>query len=409
MKQLDITSFPYLYQDTDINAVMSQRGSLNSPDKSILSQPAAESDVGSLTVAPGQFRYRVASDGVAFEFLLIRNDSDKLYVSLTSDVHKFYPRFMRWTYARFLGANFLCVDDPMFETYRGKCHRWYYGTSDKPYLPALLPAILKFAEQLGIKTENIIFLGSSAGAYASLYLADRVSGASAFALSPQIVPGLWRKGKYARLFERELGIRLMEEDRFGRNEIVLANPESRFFIAYNYLSAPDRVQLDRLCHNQGITEKKYGITRHENIILWLHATNGKKLHSCNPEKLELLVMQWLLDEDKAGKDISGFNSFSQVLSEYLAMKYGCIKLIEDLKSSSSTIAAEEQRKKWEKLLAREKKLRKAAAARSKKSDARNLALQKEMKAMQSSFAWRIGRMITWLPRKIRALCKGRSK
>ena len=313
---IDIRSFPDLYENANIDAVDALRKELNSKDKSILSQEAIESSVDDFLIFQDQCRYRVISDGVKFELLLIRNNSDKLYVSLTSNVHKFYPRFMRWSYAKFLKSNFLCIDDPMFETYRGKCHRWYYGTSDKSYLLAMIPIILNVISLLKIKNENVIFLGSSAGAYASLYLANRISGTNAFALSPQIVPGMWRNGKYLRKFEKELGINLLGDDVFDRNKILLTNTWGRFFIAYNYCSAPDRVQLDYLCKNQNINEIKYGITKHRNIFLWIHLTDGYKKHSNNPELIELFILQWLLDQDILGKDIGEFNGFIQIINEY---------------------------------------------------------------------------------------------
>ena len=96
---IDIRSFPNLYENANIDAVDALWKELNSKDKSILSQEAIESSVDDFLIFQDQCRYRVISDGVKFELLLIRNNSDKLYVSLTSNVHKFYPRFMRWSYA----------------------------------------------------------------------------------------------------------------------------------------------------------------------------------------------------------------------------------------------------------------------------------------------------------------------
>ena len=321
---IDIGEFPSLYGDSDIGSISDRRRERAQADKRMLSEPACEFSADDLVFSKNQHRYSVTSEGVRFELLFLDNDSsEKLYISLSSAIHPFYPKFLRWSWAKFLDAKFLCIDDPMYadSSLAPKVPRWYYGTAEKSYLCALIPVIHKIIEELRIKPEQVVFLGSSGGGYAALYLANAISGSTAFALNPQIIPALWSKGRYARAFRAKLKIDLSSEDRYHRNNIILTNAKSRFFISFNHDSSLDRVQLAEFFKNQGISTNQYGITQHGNIILWLHSTPGKNRHNCNPEKIEIKIMEFLLNQINKDENINAFSHFSQVISEYLSERY----------------------------------------------------------------------------------------
>ncbi len=321
---MDIGEFPSLYGNSDIGSISSCRKESVLAGKKILAEPACELVIDDFAFSGNQHRYSVTNEGVKFEMLFLDNNaSEKLYISLSSAIHPFYPKFLRWSWARFLDAKFLCIDDPMYadSPLAPKVPRWYYGTAKKSYLSALIPIIHKIIEKLRIKPEQVVFLGSSGGGYAALYLANAISGCTAFALNPQIVPALWSKGRYAREYWTKLKINLASEDHYRRNNIILTNEKSRFFISFNYASSLDRVQLAEFFRNQHFSTNQYGITQHGNVILWLHNTPGKNRHNCNPEKLEIKIMEFLLDQINKGEDINSFSHFSQVISEYLSERY----------------------------------------------------------------------------------------
>ncbi len=408
---LDINSFPCLYDDIVIDPgtapvpinIAEKRQEYEKKDKSVLFEQSAKHGVDDLVVTRGQHRYSIESDGVVFETLFMDDPgSDVLYVSLTCAAHDRYPIFMRWSWHAFLGAKMLCIDDPSYENYKLRYTRWFYGSKEKSYLQAMIPVIEKFIDQLNVKRQNVIFLGSSGGGYASLYLANAIEGTNAFALNPQIMPGRWRKGKFIRQFKKN-GIDLLGEDIFHRNNLILDASKSKFFIMYNMLSPDDVPQFNLFCTNQHIMpdELCYGIRQYRNIILWLHASAGARPHGCNPERIELKILEFLLKQLNNGVNINEFTNISQVINEYMNIKFS-------LKRSNEQVSKQRQREltKYELLDAKIKAEHNAESAKIKKqlqivqqalARAETKAEINALKVEQitSSFSYKLARWITW--------------
>lgn len=139
--------------------------------------------------------------------------------------------FNRWTWHRiFPDRDALCVEDPMYKLYPGLRTGWYYGRPDAPLLDELHRALESFRAALGAERKDVLFVGSSAGGYAALYLCDRMKGSSCVAMNPQLIPANCRM--FAGL-AAALGLDPAAEDPFGRNDItrVAANRESKFVIS----------------------------------------------------------------------------------------------------------------------------------------------------------------------------------
>lgn len=413
-EHLCIHDFPCLYDDVVIDTGLTsapinideKRQEKEKKDKTILFENSANCAVDDFVIKEGQHRYSIESNGVVFETLFIDNPkSDILYVSLTCAAHDSYPIFMRWSWHTFLDAKMLCIDDPSYENYKLRYTRWFYGTKEKSYLQSMIPVIQKYIEQLHIERNNVIFLGSSGGGYAALYLANAMHGTNAFALNPQIMPGRWRKGKFIPQYKKN-GIDLLGEDIHHRNNLVLNAPDSKFFIVYNMLSPDDVPQLNLLCANQHIMPNDlcYGIRQHQNIILWLHASAGARPHGCNPERIELKILEFLLIQTHYGATINDFTKISQVINEYMNIKYSLRKANEQIskqrqrereahelaltKAKNEAEANAGNAEQWQ------KKYRQSQRSLAKaKSNAEANALK--IQQITSSVSYKIGRAITW--------------
>ena len=196
----------------------------------------------------------------------------------------------------------------------------------------------------------------------------------------------------------------MGEDIHHRNNLVLNAPDSTFFIVYNMLSPDDVPQLNLLCANQHImpSDLCYGIRQHQNIILWLHASAGARPHGCNPERIELKILEFLLIQTHYGANINEFTKISQVINEYMNIKYSLRKANEQiskqrereahelalLKAKNETEANASEAEQWH------KKYRQSRRSLAKaKSDAEASALK--IQQITSSVSYKIGRAITW--------------
>ncbi len=291
----------------------------------------------SLALDPKKPLFSVDCGGVRYECLFLARKGKRLFVNFRGAAwsHDSYPRFLRWKYGKRLGANMLCVDDPMHESCGNPCVKWYYGTKERSYLVEMLPLVKKAMACLGVAAENVTFLGSSGGGYAALYMANLLDGSAGIALSPQTVLSQW-SAPTCEYFD-ELGIDLRGEDKkFNRSRLLLTNPKSVFVMAVNALSGNDYTKhFLPFCAAHGITPK-YGISAHKNIITWVHGSDGMDLHGCNPE-IELRFLDYLVSRFRSGADINGINKMSYVFNERLNMYHLADKAYQNAKALCDTI------------------------------------------------------------------------
>ena len=139
--------------------------------------------------------------------------------------------------------------------------------------------IRKVIDQLGIKPEDVTFIGSSSGGYAALYSANLLDRSAAIAMNPQFVPYYWQTKLIAPKF-LEWGIDLGDfEDPFERKRIKLTNPTSRFFISINVKSNADyKEQMGAFIEDHPWLKPKLGISQSDNITMWLLSANYNNNH-----------------------------------------------------------------------------------------------------------------------------------
>ena len=230
-------------------------------------------------------RINIISHDVLFEciFSNVYRGYDKLYVFFSHGGGRSNESlFHRWTWYRYLPGITIHIEDPMYKIYPNLKTGWFYGDVEHPYLLYLIDFVQKFAEVFTIEKKNIIFIGSSAGGYASLYCGDKIEGSISIAMNPQI---RLQKRKDVKLFQETTGISLKEQDKYNRNNLsyILKNTETKFFISVNMESKGDfEVQLPFLTNKLKVP-LRYPLTEIRNFFIFLN-----KIPIVNPHHACLL-------------------------------------------------------------------------------------------------------------------------
>ena len=194
-----------------------------------------------------------------FESILIPSNTKKLYVVLAviGEANVRYPTFGRISWCEYFNGYFFSVDDPTrFE--KGFAPAFYFGTGEENYTDYLLEIIKKIALVHNIGYEDIIFISSSNGGFASLLLSDQLPGSKCIALCPQV--DVMRLDNNA--FCKRMHIEDRRQDYSHRLKAVkiLKNCESHFFIFSNLLSLHDREQMEIL-YTAANKKLKLGLTQ----------------------------------------------------------------------------------------------------------------------------------------------------
>lgn len=285
-----------------------------------------------------QYRYSITYNNTTFECLFFSSSYKKLVVSLCGgrDSCK-YPRFLRWKYYYYLNANFLCIEDPMYKIFSNETHAfWYYGTSTEWYIEKMSHIIHKFVTLLDINIENVIFLGSSGGGTTAIHLANIFAGSCAVAMNPQYDISKWNI-VINNLLKEKLNIDLNNDnDNYSRIKIKISQPKSRYFLIENLASKVDREQFIPFFIKNNIPIV-YGISQHNNIVTWIHHTNGEKKHSSNPEYLWFLLLDFLNSELKNGNNINSLLNLSYIFNECLNNDYTNKRIISKLKKEINSL------------------------------------------------------------------------
>lgn len=114
--------------------------------------------------------------------------SDKLYVFLhgAKDREKNKePYFDRWSWVDVFDGYMLSFSDPTLQLDKKLGLAWYGGNYSEHPLEIILSIVDYFLNIFNIKTENVIFWGSSGGGYASIYASLRLNGSKAITFNPQ--------------------------------------------------------------------------------------------------------------------------------------------------------------------------------------------------------------------------------
>lgn len=188
-------------------------------------------------------------NGVVFETLFIPNSqvNETLYVAFPCGGRSSGRTiFNYWSWSRHLDGDMLCVEDPSYKKIFSKREGtrvvcWFFGEENNSYLLNLASLLQELRECAGYT--RIVFLGHSAGGYASLFIANEMKGTSAIVCAPQIIIEKW--GHYKNYPEIHA---FAGKDPFGRFDLrrVIENRSSNFLIMYNGQDALDTEQINHL-------------------------------------------------------------------------------------------------------------------------------------------------------------------
>ena len=346
---MDFSAFPRFTDTDDPDEAVKQIEALRNAPTGWMKETPELTKLEDFQVSPDKSRYTVDVDDVPFECLYFPSEHRKLYIMLSggraAGVFK-YPVFMRWKFSPYFKGHMLCVDDPMFHFHKKVSHaNWFYGTPEKSYLVLLLKIVKKLMDQFSISAEDVTFIGSSAGGYAAIYLANLLDYSSAIAMNPQLSPADWYPEETLRDFS-SWGIDLTSDnDPFNRNKLMITNPKSWYFITVNQKSAIDfRGQLKTFYENSKITPK-FGLTQKDNILFWVLSVESKDKHVVYFDKAGLSMCDFMLQQVRKGFDANQLYSNSQLINEQTVERYRLMTRIMDL-SSTDRYDVKPNRKKY---------------------------------------------------------------
>lgn len=124
-----------------------------------------------------------------YDFLLQRKKSNKIVIVFHGAKDQSVispPYFERWSWMDVFNCNLLNISDPTLQISKSLKLGWYLGNREEYALEVIISVVLKIANNLGIKNNNIIFWGSSGGGFTSLMAAAKVNGSTGVAFNPQI-------------------------------------------------------------------------------------------------------------------------------------------------------------------------------------------------------------------------------
>lgn len=269
-------------------------------DKDSLALPAQQigpGEVGSLRA--GNFSY--TTPNATYQGFLQPGGPARLFVLLSSaGWRNGGVTFTRVSWGRVLNGTVLNIEDPSFARHPGIWTGWYYGTRSLSYLREIADFVRALAAERGIDTRNIVFIGSSAGGYAALYLADAIAGSTAFGFNPQLRPGItWS----AERFQRIADVDLKGDDPFGRNDLarIAGNTKSRFFLSCNTASGEDiNQQIGPWLDKAGIARDRdatHSMIAHNTCTIFLFHLPSQNRHRTFPDIEHLAVLLPVIMED----------------------------------------------------------------------------------------------------------------
>lgn len=134
------------------------------------------------------FLLTISWENVDFDlFIRLKSDSNRLMVfgNGAYDSEKTsLPVFQRHTWVNDIKDSVIIYNDPTL--YLGKMNLgWGQGTTDRFYIKEMSIIMSKIISKLGIDNSNVLFYGSSAGGFWSLYLAGLIKGSNALVNNPQ--------------------------------------------------------------------------------------------------------------------------------------------------------------------------------------------------------------------------------
>lgn len=206
------------------------------------------------------------------------------------------PIFMRSKWYEEFNANCLYIDDRTIHN-NGMRIGWGFGTEDRHYLQDYSEIAQSIANNLNIEPSNVLYFGSSAGGFMSMYLATLHKGSKSVVNNPQCYVHRYDKTNVERLYntilpdyseehiKKKYALRLSITSLFKQEQYV---PET-YYIQNRLCETDMRRHFNPLCDMLN----KYNISS-SNIKFILY--NNKKLgHAPIPKEQSINFVNQVLE------------------------------------------------------------------------------------------------------------------
>ena len=287
-----------LFQAFDANKIISKEEL-----KKLLSTEPVQLELTKLsTFHKGRISVKVKQ--FTFELALLKSLTKRLYVFLSAvgTSNAPYPLFHRVTWAKNFDGICLYIDDPTRLLTNKFAPTFYFGTRDNDAAKELLEIIKRVQKLYSIENENVSFISSSNGGFASIYISNLLPKCKCIALNPQIAIPYFSKNRNLSI-DKELSISFDDRNIFGRIYLfhIIRSTSTKFFLFFNLASNFDKEQYMLFCIKNNILARKdpgiHIISRNITILL-VNIPYLNNPHQVQLEENTCRYIDRLLDSNK---------------------------------------------------------------------------------------------------------------
>lgn len=287
-----------LFQAFDANKIISKEEL-----KKLLSTEPVQLELTKLsTFHKGRISVKVKQ--FTFELALLKSLTKRLYVFLSAvgTSNAPYPLFHRVTWAKNFDGICLYIDDPTRLLTNKFAPTFYFGTRDNDAAKELLEIIKRVQKLYSIENENVSFISSSNGGFASIYISNLLPKSKCIALNPQIAIPYFSKNRNLSI-DKELSISFDDRNIFGRIYLfhIIRSTSTKFFLFFNLACNFDKEQYMLFCIKNNILARKdpgiHIISRNITILL-VNIPYLNNPHQVQLEENTCRYIDRLLDSNK---------------------------------------------------------------------------------------------------------------
>ncbi len=213
-----------------------------------ISLPSIPNKMDSFDFTLGESTYTIVEDGTDFNFYLNYKKGKKLLVALPGAINreKRVYNFQRYSWSKDVDYSFMSVLDPTIHEKNELDIGWFQGKHNNYMLPKFINLLKKIFDKNGVKEEDVLFFGSSAGGFTALQLSNFFPSSIVIAINPQIYINRYYKSKFNQLIEYSYnGISNLEiENRFNNRISINIDFSKRIAPIYYYQNSEDKHHLE---------------------------------------------------------------------------------------------------------------------------------------------------------------------
>ena len=330
IKQIYPTEPDIDFSDNIRERLNARREQKYSFDKKAVEGDGVRIDIDSATEIPNG-RIRIDYNGARFEGFFHKGTQKKIYITFNgarAQKHRRIPVpfFSRWSWYRYTDSFWLSLADPMYYDSDAIDLGWFFGTPEKNYREYAAHIVKRICDIYDIPYDEAVFYASSGGGTAAIHTAALFGSGTAIAVNAQFdfeIGSKWDKRHFEDLKEH-LQIDIHKPDKFRRNDIcgvIKSSPNVAFVIVVNVRSPRDTDNhLTYLVQQLGITPR-YGLSRFDNIYLYLYDAKGKNPHAAFEDKNLFYAVNYLALLAKNRQDVEMFQPLYLLFGEFWHDKY----------------------------------------------------------------------------------------